>query len=152
MAPTDRSPLRAPLFLPSRAEVAARYRVRALAAPRAGAEGVEHLEGGRAALLPWSRVQRALAAEIGEPQGVRTVVFDLVVGAERDGGFEVARFDAESDETAVAAARALARALPAGRLSAAVRALASEGRARDWFPDLAAFEEAALAALAARIG
>mgnify|MGYP001822848488 CR=1 FL=1 len=104
-------------FLPSRDEVRARYSVRLLAGAQATERGVVHQEGAAERLLEWGEVDWVLAAEVGEPQGVRTVVFDLVV----DGGagsFAVCRFDAEPGEDAVAVARAIAGALPAERLGA----------------------------------
>jgi hypothetical protein len=134
-------------FLPSRDEVCARYRVRTLERARLGADGVSHCEGGVGRALAWASVRRVLAAEVGEPQGVRTVVFDLVVGAS-GGAFEVVRFDAEPGEAAVAAARLLARHLPVERLAASIKSLAHDDLVGEWYPDLETFEEAALAALA----
>ena len=96
------------------------------------------------------KVWHALAAEVGEPEGVRTIVFDLVL--EAGDCFRVVRFAAEPGEEAVEAAQALARGLPAERLSAEIKSLASEGVAGAWHPDLELFEEAALAALTALSG
>jgi hypothetical protein len=137
----------ASVFLPSRDEVCARYRVRTLDGVRLGADGVTHREGGVARALAWASVRRVLAAEVGEPQGVRTVVFDLVVGGSAR-GFEVLRFDAEPGEEAVATARVLARHLPPERLAASIKSLAHDDVVEDWYPDLESFEEAALAGLA----
>lgn len=133
-------------FLPSRDEVRARYRVRLLASAQATERGVWHCEGAAQRLLGWGEVDWALAAEVGEPQGVRTIVFDLVVGRSA-GSFAVCRFDAEPAEDAVAAARVIAGALPAERLAASIKSLAADGLTCSWYPDLESLEEAALASL-----
>jgi hypothetical protein len=133
-------------FLLSRDEVRARYSVRLLAGAEATEFGVVHHEGSRESLLDWEEVGWALAAEVGEPQGVRTVVFDLVVGSSA-GAFVVCRFDAEPGEDAVAAARAIAGALPPERLGVGVKSLAVDGATCCWYPDTEALEEAALALL-----
>jgi hypothetical protein len=44
--------------------------------------GVVYRRGDQRYLLAWSRVHRGLAAEVGEPQGVRTIVFDLAIEVE----------------------------------------------------------------------
>ena len=132
-------------FLPSREEVRARYAVRLLADARATERGVVHREDGSERLLEWGEVQRALAAEVGEPQGVRTTVFDLVVTVE--GSYQAWRFDAEPGEEAAQVARAISHGLPPERLGGSIKSLAADGLAADWHPDLASFEEAALAAL-----
>jgi hypothetical protein len=133
-------------FLPSRDEVRARYSVRLLAGAQATERGVMHHEGAAQSLLEWEEVDWALAAELGEPQGVRTIVFDLVVDRSA-GSFSVCRFGAEPGEDAVAAARVIAGALPAERLGASIKSLAADGVSCRWYPDLESLEEAALALL-----
>lgn len=133
-------------FLPSRDEVRARYGVRLLAGAQATERGVLHHEGAAQRLLEWAEVGWALAAEVGEPQGVRTIVFDLVVDHSA-GSFAVCRFDAEPGEDAVAVARAIAEALPGERLGASLKSLAADGVACRWYPDLESLEEASLALL-----
>jgi hypothetical protein len=133
-------------FLPSRDEVRARYGVRLLAGAQATERGVLHREGAARRLLEWGEVEWALAAEVGEPQGVRTIVFDLVVGRGA-GSFAVCRFDAEPGEDAVATARVIAGGLPAERLAASIKSLAADGVTCRWYPDLESLEEAALALL-----
>jgi hypothetical protein len=133
-------------FLPSRDEVRARYSVRLLAGARVTESGVLHQEGAAQRLLEWGDVDWALAAELGEPQGVRTIVFDLVVDR-KAGSFTVCRFDAEPGEDAVAAARLIAGALPAERLAASIKSLAADGVTWRWYPDLESLEEDALALL-----
>jgi hypothetical protein len=128
------------LFAPSEDEIRARYRVRVLTGARATAAGVAHGEG---ELLEWSRVERALSADVGEPEGVRTIVFDLVV--EVDGETcAVCRLDADPGEDAAALARAIEAALGEGRCAPSIKSAASEGVPEDWYPDLASFEVDAL--------
>jgi hypothetical protein len=134
-------------LLPSREEIHARYSVRLLAGALATERGVVHHEGAAQRLLEWGEVTWALAAEVGEPQGVRTIVFDLVV-ERRAGSFAVCRFSEEPGEDAVAAARVMAGALPAERLGASIKGLAADGVISCWYPDLESLEEAALALLA----
>ena len=139
--------MRDPLpFLPSRAAVRARYRVALLEDAVAAEAGVLYRHEGEDRVLSWPRVQRVIAAEVGEPQGVRTVVFDLLVGS-GDLGFELLRFDAEPGEDAVDAADQMIRNLPVDRLCASIKAIATDGLPLEWHPDLPSFEEAALAAL-----
>ena len=135
-----------PNFLPSRDEVCARYSVRLLAGAQATERGVVHHEGAAQRLLEWGEVNWVLAAEVGEPQGVRTIVFDLVVDRSA-GSVAVCRFDAEPGEDAVAAARAIAAALPAEQLGVSIKSLAADGVTCRWYPDLESLEEAALALL-----
>ncbi len=120
-----------------------RYRVWLLGDPRLSEGGVSYREGDGRKLLAWAAVQRAIAAEVGEPQGVRTIVFDLVV--EREGSdCTVCRLDAEPGEDAVALARAVAEGLGPERASPSIKSLVTDGLPSRWYPDLEAFEEAAL--------
>jgi hypothetical protein len=117
------------------------YRVEVLSEARPTEAGVVHRSGERTVLLEWCRVRRAVAAEVGEPQGVRTIVFDLVL--ETDGAEAiVCRFDADPSDNAMAIARAIAASLPPDRTEASIKILASEGTATRWYPDLESFEEA----------
>lgn len=133
-------------FLPSRDEVCARYRVELLCDAVAGERGVLHRVDGDDRILPWGEVQRVIAAEIGEPQGVRTIVFDLVVemGAE---GFAVRRFDAEPGQDAIEAAELMARHVRGERLCASIKALTTDGFPLECHPDIESLEESALATL-----
>jgi hypothetical protein len=136
-------------FLPSRGEVQARYDVRLLADPQPTPEGLVHRTARGVERVPWPRVAYALAAEVGEPQGIRTIVFDLVIGRE-EGRWTVLRFDEEPGEDAEAFAQVLAGALRPERLGAAVKSLASESVVAEWFPDVPTFEETSLALLEKR--
>jgi hypothetical protein len=131
---------------PSDAERRARYPVRVLEAPALEPDGVAHGPAQARELLRWSRVERVAVAEVGEPEGVRTVVCDLI-GRGAGGALTVDRLDAEPGDAAIALARALAQGLGSRRAPAALKSLAADGLASRWFPDLRAFEEDALASL-----
>ena len=122
---------------PSVSMTAPAYRSRLLVEPRPCRAGLEHRRGGVLERLPWSRVCRARAAEVGEPQGVRTVVFDLWVDEPQ--GRVAWRLDAEPGEAAQLLARALAEAL-GDRAGACLKSLAGDGIPTRWYPDLASFE------------
>src|SRR3989442_13747293 len=85
------------------------YRLHSLEEPRVSRAGIEHgPERGRE-LLRWRDVLGAVAAEVGEPEGVRTIVFDLLAQASR--GERVAlRLCVEPGEQADAPAQGLSAA------------------------------------------
>ena len=56
-----------------------RYRVEVLPDPQLCERGISYGDPANRSLLQWHAIQRALAAEVGEPEGVRTIIFDLVV-------------------------------------------------------------------------
>ncbi|MBW2495282.1 MAG: hypothetical protein JRE43_11070, partial [Deltaproteobacteria bacterium] len=56
-----------------------RYRVRLIERPQLCESGIAGGDPADPDLVEWSAIRWALAAEIGEPEGVRTVIFDLVV-------------------------------------------------------------------------
>ncbi len=120
-----------------------RYRVHLLREAWPTQGGISYRRDEEERLLEWSKVEYALACEVGEPEGVRTVVFDLVVGSL---GPEcvVLRTDAEPGDDAIEMARAIEAAVGAARCSGALRSLAVDGIASLWHPDLASFEEQAL--------
>lgn len=120
-----------------------RYRVHVLREAWPTQGGISYRRDEEERLLEWSKVEYALACEVGEPEGVRTVVFDLVVGSL---GREcvVLRTDAEPGDDAIEMARAIEAALGALRCSGALRSLAVDGIASLWHPDLPSFEEHAL--------
>jgi len=116
-------------------------RVELLSEARPTEAGIVHRCGGETRLLEWSRVAHAVAAEVGEPQGVRTIVFDLTletVGEE----CVVCRFDADPSGDARAIARAIAASLPPERTGGSVKSIASDGVASRWYADLESFDEA----------
>ena len=115
------------------------YRVHLLGDAEFCAAGVAHREGGRRAVLEWRHVRHVLAAEVGEPEGVRTIVFDLVARA--DGDWVAYRLDAEPGEEALQMARRIERSLAAGCSSASLKSIAADGIPTRWYPDLKSLEE-----------
>ena len=122
------------------------YPARVIELPVVDARGIRHAVDDTREELPWSRVRWAIAAEVGEPEGVRTIVFDLV--AETPGGPQVLRLDAEPGEDAIALARAIADGLGDGRKIPTIRSLATDGIPTRWYPDLRSFEDDACVELA----
>jgi hypothetical protein len=108
--------------------------------PRLGAAGVEHGPPSFRELVRWRDVRGAVAAEVGEPEGVRTIVFDLL--ARTSAGRMALRLDAEPGEPAAALARAISSAI-GERARASIKSLATDGTPANWFPDLEEFETAA---------
>jgi hypothetical protein len=127
-------------------EAAARYRVDLLVRAEVRAGGVAFREGATVRLLPWDRVLRALAAQVGEPEGVSTVVFDLVVERKATECL-VYRFDADPGEPARGVARALVDGLGRDRCARSLLDLADEGHPSRAYEDLGALAEGALAEL-----
>ncbi|MEN8184333.1 MAG: hypothetical protein ABFS46_17545 [Myxococcota bacterium] len=126
--------------------VPSRYRCQLLYGARPTGRGLVHRDGDESRLLAWSRVRRVFAAEIGEPEGVRTVVIDLVtdiVGSE----CVAFRMDAEPGDTARDLARAIEGGVGSDRCDFSLRAVASAGFATHSHPDLEPFDQACLEAL-----
>jgi len=121
------------------------YRLQLLEEPRLSAAGIEHGPDQGRELLHWADVVGALAAEVGEPEGVRTIVFDLL--AQTRGGCVAVRLDAEPGEPASAIAQMVAAAL-GDRARPSIKHLAADGVATRGFADLASVEEIASAELA----
>ena len=113
------------------------------------AEGIAYLCDGRPTRLDWGRVRRAFAAEIGEPEGVRTIVFDLVIGVEGKHCVSL-RFDADPGPAARAVARSIIEGVGGQRCDVSLRRLAEEGLTQAIHPDLEPFDEACLAAIRRR--
>jgi hypothetical protein len=121
----------------------ARYRVEVLAWAEVGEHGVAYFAGGRRRTLQWASVIRALAAQVGEPEGVRTIVFDLVV--ERKGDeCSVSRFDADPGPDAQEIAGRIATGLGRSRCSRSLLELAADGQPSRSFADLESLAEDAL--------
>ena len=119
----------------SRVELQRAYRVRLLCDVQCGPRGISHGAAAERDCVPWPAILRARAAEVGEPEGVRTIVFDLVVGSD-DSGLEVIRFDADPGESAMRVARQLSQALGPERSGASIKSVAVDGVASRWYPDL----------------
>jgi len=127
-----------------------RYRVQLLSNPALCGCGIRHGDPAKPSLVEWRTIRWALAAEIGEPEGVRTIVFDLVVDRlpGSDGSaFEICRLDAEPGEEAMELASAIDRALAPEFSAPSIKSLASEGTPSRWYPNLEEFEAAALESL-----
>ena len=125
-----------------------RYRVHLMPDAEATDHGIAYRRGESSSLLEWSSVSQAVAAGLGEPDGVRTIVFDLVV--ESDGETCVVyRCDADPFDNAVQLARAIECALGPGRTGPSIKSIAADGSPTRWYPDLESFEEAVLEALGA---
>jgi len=125
------------------ADASARYRVELLHWAEVGEAGIVYVEGPSRATLGWDRIERALAAQVGEPEGVRTIVFDLVV-ERKHAECLVRRFDAEPGKPAQAIAQAIARHLGRPRCSRSLLELAAEGVPTRAYPDLETLAEDAL--------
>ena len=133
---------------PVRAAPCAGYRVEHLREIRLVEGGVLHATPDGERLLGWGEVRFALAAEVGEPEGVRAIVFDLVLGRDAD-GLRVARLDADPGPVALEIARAIHAGVGAQQRGPSIKSLASDGVASWWHADLESFEEAAAAAIPA---
>ena len=125
----------------------ASYRVELLRGARPAPGGILHAAPGGERLLRWEEVCFAVAAEVGEPEGVRTVVFDLVLARDAQ-GWRVARLDAEPGVEAEEIARAIHAGVGPRQRGPSLKSLASDGVPSWWFADLEGFEEAVVAALA----
>jgi hypothetical protein len=130
----------------SREATPARYRAHLLADVKPTERGLLYRRGEQHFVLEWARVRHALCAEVGEPEGVRTIVFDLVVAIEGD-ECVACRFDADPGEPAHALARAVELGVGSPRCDGSLRAAAIDGFATRSHPDLESFEDAALEAI-----
>lgn len=123
-----------------------RYRVELLPWAEVARDGVAFRDGAETRILPWDRVLTALAAHVGEPEGVSTVVFDLLV-ERKDAECLVRRFDADPGEAAQSVARALLEALGRQRCSRSLAELASDGVPSRSYADLESLASGSLAEL-----
>ncbi len=126
------------------------YRVQLLAAPAPCARGIAHGDPARPRVLEWSLIRRVMAAEVGEPEGVRTIIFDLVVdggSGARSSAYEIRRLDAEPGGEAMKWAAAIEGALAPECCAPSVKTLAAEGTPSRWYQNLEEFEAAALESL-----
>jgi hypothetical protein len=128
------------------ATLPSRYRAHVLADVKPTERGLLYRRGEQHFVLEWTRVLRAFGAEVGEPEGVRTIVFDLVVAIEGD-ACVACRFDADPGEAAAALARAVELGAGGERCDGSLRAVALDGFATRNHPDLESFEDAVLEAI-----
>ena len=131
---------------PPRGAASPGYRVELLRGARPAAGGIQYAAAGEERLLRWDEVWFAVAAEVGEPEGVRTIVFDLVLGRDAQ-GWRAARLDADPGPDAEGIARAIHDGVAPPRRGPSIKSLASDGVPSWWYADLDGFEEAVLAAL-----
>lgn len=124
-------------------DTSSRYRVEVLPWAEVTADGIAFREGPEDRTLPWGRILHALAAYVGEPEGVCTIVFDLVV-ERKETECLVCRFDADPGEAAQNAARALVERLGRTRCSRSLADLAKEGVPTRSYSDLDSLAEASL--------
>jgi len=127
-----------------------RYRVQLLANPEICESGIAHGDPVDPGVVDWTEVRWALAAEVGEPEGVRAIIFDLVVGriSGPDGSaFEICRLSAEPGEEAMKLASAIERALAPQFSAPSIKSLAAEGTPSRWYQNLEELEAAALESL-----
>jgi hypothetical protein len=135
--------LKSPAEGPAASEVPSHYRVHLLPGAKPTERGVLYRRGSERFLLAWGRVEYAFAAEVGEPEGVRTIAFDLAV--EVHGPVCVAcRMEAEPGEDAMRTARAIQLAIGPETCNSCVKSLAADGVPLLSFPDTETFGEAVL--------
>jgi len=125
------------------------YRVLPLAAPVAMSRGILHRTGSGEETLPWEEVRFAIAALVGEPEGVCTIVFELLL-EDSDTHLRVCRLDAHPADGAIPLAVALADHLGRARSGASLLEMADKGSTGLWYPDLESFEAAAAGLLTGR--
>ncbi len=122
------------------------YRADVLHAPRIVENGVAHVSEGGEEVLGWEEVRYALVADVGEPEGVRAIVFDLVLAIEHS-ECHVVRLDAEPGSDAIGIAQSIEEAIGREHCTSALHSLATDGAILWWYPDLSSYEEAALEAV-----
>jgi hypothetical protein len=122
------------------------YRAELLQEVRLEEGGILHRTPDGERMLRWEEIRFAVAAEVGEPEGVRTVVFDLVLGRDAE-GWRVVRLDAEPGPVAEEIARAIDAHVGPRRRGPSIKSLATDGVPSWWYADLESFEEAVAAAI-----
>ncbi len=147
----DRDPIASGACAATRRAPRDGYRVDLLREPRLAEGGILHGPPGQQRLLGWEEIWFAVAAEVGEPEGVRTIVFDLVLGRDPD-GWRAARLDADPGPGAEEIARAIHAGVGPRQRGPSIKSLASDGVPSWWFADLEGFEEAVAAAVPAAGG
>ena len=98
--------------------------------------------------IDWSEIEKALAAEVGEPEGVRAVIFDLVWPAAPPGA-AILRFSIDPSDGPKRPAQLLLEALGESRCSGSLLGLAREGRPTARFSHLDQMDDALAEALIA---
>jgi hypothetical protein len=127
----------------SASEVPSRYRVHLLPGAKPTERGVLYRRGSERFLLAWGRVACAFAAEVGEPEGVCTIAFDLAVEASGP-VCVVCRMEVEPGEDAMRIARAIQLGIGPESCNPCIKSLAADGVPSLSFPDTETFGEAVL--------
>jgi hypothetical protein len=141
---SEESPvLKSPVEDPAASEVPSRYRVHFLPGAKPTERGVLYRRGSERFLLAWGRVESAFAAEVGEPEGTRTIAFDLAVEV-RGPVCVVCRMEAEPGEDAMRTARAVQLGVGPEICNPCIKSLAADGVPSLSFPDTEIFGEAVL--------
>jgi hypothetical protein len=135
--------LKSPAKEPTVSEVPSRYRVHLLPGAKPTERGVLYRRGGERFLLAWGRVECAFAAEVGEPEGVRTIAFDLAVEV-RGPECVVCRMEAEPGEDAMRLARAIQLGVGPELCNPCIKSLAADGIPSRSFTDTETFGDAVL--------
>jgi hypothetical protein len=144
---SEESPvLKSPVEDPAASEVPSRYRVHLLPGAKPTERGVLYRRGSERFLLAWGRVESAFAAEVGEPEGTRTIAFDLAVEV-RGPVCVVCRMEAPPGEDAMRTARAIQLGVGAEFCNPCIKSLAADGVPSLSFPDTETFGEAVLEAI-----
>ena len=120
----------------------ARYRVMVASRALPGPKGLGYESSGTRCILLWNQISHIIAAEVGEPEGVRAVVFDLL--SPEGPNWRVLRLDTEPGEEAIELAQALQRHTDPACQAASLKSVATDGTPMLWFPDLVSFEEQTL--------
>ena len=103
--------------------------------------------------VPWAQLVAGFASQVGEPDGVRTIVFDLACcrfAFEGDPEPALLRFSIDPSEEPRGAAQRIVDMLGKTACSASLHALAREGATTESHADLQSLDEALLASLVER--
>ena len=117
--------------------------------PELSADGIRIAWEGATHAVAWSEIDRAFAAEVGEPEGVRAMVFDLAWSGAPDAP-AILRFSVDPSEGPKRPAQHVVEALGAELCSDSLRALANDGRPTEHYSHIDFLDEALLTWLAAR--
>ncbi len=121
--------------------------------PNLGARSLEIEWEGDRHEIGWDAVEYAYAAEVGEPEGIRAVVFDLLWPSGPSGGggdAVILRFSVDPCDGPKQPAQRIVETLGESRCSNSLQSLSRDGRATDCFSHLDFLDQALLQALAAR--
>jgi hypothetical protein len=127
-------------------EVPSRYRVHLLPGAKPTERGVLYRRGSERFLLAWGRVERAFAAQVGEPEAACSIAFDLAVEV-RGPVCVVCRMEARPGEDAMRIAKAIQLGVGSESCHPCIASLAGDGMASLFFPDTETFGDAVLEAI-----